>query len=91
MVHHVKPTIRADKADHVILHTGTNDFRSEKIASQIARSVTEIAMSLKDNDNSVIVSGIVPRHDKLNNKATEVSNRLLLICKERKILFYCSQ
>ena len=91
MVHHVKPPIRADKADHVILHTGTNDFRSEKTASQIARSVTEIAMSLKDNDNSVIVSGIVPRHDNLNNKATEVSNRLLLICKERKILFYCSQ
>ena len=91
MVHHVKPSIRADKPGHVILHTGTNDFRSEKTASQIARSVTEIAMSLKDIDNSVIVSGIVPRHDNLNNKATEVNNRLLLICKERKTPFYCSQ
>ena len=65
MVDHVKPTIRDDKPDHVILHTGTNDLRSEKNASQIARSITELAMSLKDNDNSVIVSGIVPRNDNL--------------------------
>ena len=88
MVDHVKPAIRDDKPDHVILHTGTNDLRSEKTASQIARSITELAMSLKDNDNSVIVSGIVPRNDNLNNKATEVNNRLLLMCKERKTPFF---
>ena len=87
VVHHVKPTIRDDKPDHVILHTRTNDLRSEKTASQITRSITELAMSLKDNDNSVIVSGIVPRNDNLNNKATEVNNRFLLMCKERKIPF----
>ena len=87
MVDHVKPTIRDYKPDHVILHTGTNDFRSAKTASQIARSITELATSLKDNDNSVIVSGIVPRNDNLNNKATEVNNRLLLMRKERKIPF----
>ena len=44
-------------------------------------------MSLKDNDNSVIVSGIVPRHDNLNKKATKVNNRLLLTYKEREIPF----
>ena len=90
MVDHVKPTIRDDKPDirhHVILHTGTNDLRSEKSAGHIARSITELAMSLKDNGNSVIFSGIVPRNDNLNNKATEVNNRLLLVCKERKIPF----
>ena len=87
MVEHVKPTIRDDKPNHVILHTGTNDLRSDKTASQIARYITELAMSLKDNDNSVIVSGIVPRNDNLNNKATEVNSRLLLMCKKRKISF----
>ena len=87
MVDHVKPTIRNDKPDHVILHTGTNDFRSEKTVSQISRAITELAMSLKDNDNSVIVSGIVLRHDNLNDKATEANNHLLLMCKERKIPF----
>ena len=44
-------------------------------------------MLLTDIDNSVIVSGIVLRHDNLNNKATEVNNRLLLMCKERKMPF----
>ena len=73
MVDHVKPTIRNDEPDHVILHAGKNDFHSEKTASQIAKSITELAMSVKDNDNSVIVFGIVPRNDNLNNKATEVS------------------
>ena len=48
---HVKPTIRDDKPDHAIMYTGTNDLRSEKTVSQIARSVTELAMLLKDNDN----------------------------------------
>ena len=87
MVDHVKPTIRDDKPDHVILHTETYDLRSEKTARQIARSITEVAMPLKNNDNSVIVSGIIPRNDNLDNKATEVNNRLLLMCTERKIPF----
>ena len=87
IVHYVKPTIRNDKLDNVILYTETNYLGSEKAASQIARSITELAMSLKDNDNSVIVSGIVPRHDNLYNKATKINNRLLLMCKERNIRF----
>ena len=84
---YVKPTLRDDKPDHIILHTGTNDLRSEKTASQIARSITELTMLLKDNDNSVIVSGIVPRNGNLNNKATEVNNCFSLMCKEQKIPF----
>ena len=87
MVGHVKPTISNENPDHVILHTGANDLRSEKTASQITRSITELAVSLKDNDNSVIGSGIEPRHGNLNNKATEVNNCLLLMCKERKVPF----
>ena len=87
MVDHVKPTISDNKPDHVILHTGTNDLRSEKTAGQIARSITELAMSLKENNISVIVSDIVPRHDNLNSKAIKVNNRSLLMCKERKIPF----
>ena len=33
MVDHVKTTIRDDTPYHFILHTGTNDLRSEKTAS----------------------------------------------------------
>lgn len=28
MADHVKPTLRGDKPNHIILHTGTNDLRS---------------------------------------------------------------
>ena len=45
MVDHVKRIIRDFKPYHVILHTGTNDLRSEKTPNQIARSVTELAMA----------------------------------------------
>ena len=83
----MKLTIRDDKPDHVILLTGRNDLRSKKTASQIARSITELAMSLKENDSLFLVSGIVQRNDNLNNKAAEVNNCLLLMRKERKIPF----
>ena len=76
MVDHVKPTIRDDKPDHVILHTETNDLHSDKTANQIARSITELTMSLKANDNSVIVSGIAPKNDNLNNKKL----KLIIAC-----------
>ena len=36
-------------------------------------------MSLTDDGNLVIVSGIVPRFDNLNNKANEVNNRSVVI------------
>ena len=85
MVDHVKPTLRDDKPDHIILHTGTNDLRSEKTSSNIAKSIVDLAMSLKSSGSSVIVSGIVPRFDNLNNKASEVNNRLALMCKDRKV------
>ena len=87
MVDHVKPTLRDDKPGHIILHTGTNDLRSEKTSSNIAKSIIDLAMSLKSSGSSVIVSGIVPRFDNLNNKASEVNNRLALMCKDRKVPF----
>ena len=87
MADHVKPTLQNDKPDHVILHTGTNDLRSEKKLSQIAKSIIDLAMSLTNDGKSVVVSGIVPRSDDLNNKAKEVNSRLELMCGERNIHF----
>ena len=87
MVDHVKPTLCDVKPDHIILHTGTNDLRSEKTSRNIAKSIVDLAMLLKSSGSSVIVSGIVPRFDNLNNKASEVNNRLALMCKDRKVPF----
>ena len=44
--------------------------------------------SLKNDDNNVTVSGIVPRLDDLNKKANEVNQHLVLMCKERNISFF---
>ena len=37
MTDHVKPTLRDINPDHIILHAGTNDLRTENTASQIAK------------------------------------------------------
>ena len=47
MVDHAKPTLRDDKPDNVILHAGTNDIRTEKTASQTAKSIMDLTTSLK--------------------------------------------
>ena len=71
MVDHVKPTLRDNKPDHIILPAGTNDLRTKKTTSQAAKSFMDLTTSLKNICNSVIVSGIVPLFDNLSNKATE--------------------
>ena len=87
MYDHVKPTLRDINPDHIVLHAGTNDLRSEKKACQISEATTDLATSLKNDDNTATVSGIVPRLGDLNNKANEVHHRLVLMCKERNISF----
>ena len=56
-----------------------------KYISLIAKATIDLATTLKNDDNTVTVSGTVPRLDDLNNKATEVNCRLVLMCKERNI------
>ena len=79
---HVKQILRDINPDNIILHAGTNDLRTENAATQIAKTTIDLVTSLKKT-----VSGIVPRLDGLNNKATEVNRRLVLMCKERNISF----
>ena len=44
-------------------------------------------MSLIKDGNSVILSGMDPRFDNLNNKANEVNNRLVAMCGISDITF----
>ena len=48
-------------SDHIVLHAGTSDLRTENTASQIAKATIDLATSLKNNDNTVSLSSIVPR------------------------------
>ena len=70
---HLKPTVRGFNPDHIILHYRTNDLISKRTATQIVRSIIELALSLKYQDNNVSISLIVPRNANLNNKASEVN------------------
>ena len=60
-------------------------LNSERTASQIARSIIELVLSLKSKDNKTLVSLIVPRNENLNNKASEVNCRLVHMCADRNI------
>ena len=79
MQDHVKPTIRDINPQQVILHVGTNNLKTERTASQIAKSIIDLSISLMKNENMIAVSDIVPRLDELNNKAMEVNNHLKLM------------
>ena len=59
----------------------------KKTASQISRSIIELGTSLENITNTVSISAIVPRSDELDNKATEVNKRLVLMCQEKNIPF----
>ena len=85
MMDHVKPTLQDINPDHIVLHTDTNNLRTKKTASQIAKAAIDVAISLKNGDDTVTVSGIGPRLDDLNNKTNEVNRCLVLMCNDRNI------
>ena len=78
---HVKPTIRNQEADHIILHTGTNDLSSDKTPVQICNDIVNLVASIKNKDIKVSIFEIVERNDALNEKAILVNECLLKICK----------
>ena len=73
MYDYVKPNIQKCNPNYIILHVGTNELKSRKTASQISRSVTDLALSLQSETNAVTISLIVPRKDSLNNEIKEMA------------------
>ena len=71
---------------HLILHVETNEFNNSKAASQISRSVIDIAQLLKSGKNPV-ASIIVWRYENLNSKVHEANSRVINMCRERDITF----
>ena len=62
MNYYVKPSVRSSP-DHFILHVGTNDLSSEKSSEEIARSIIDLATSIK-NEKHVSISNIIRTDDK---------------------------
>ena len=69
MSFHDVPSMKK-QPDRVVLHTGANDFREEKEDAKIAQNIYALAQTLKTEDNTVFVSGIIGREDAfINEKA----------------------
>ena len=56
---YIKPSM-ARKPDMTVLHTGTNDLKSNKAPSNIASEIMELAKSIKTNGIEAAVSSLIP-------------------------------
>ena len=76
MKDYVKPCIREINPEYVILHVVTNELNSELTAERIAKSVIDVGKNIQTNHRTVSKSGIGPRNDNFNNRATKVNKEL---------------
>ena len=67
------------------LHSGTNDLRSKQSAAEIAENIIQLAVSMKSAETEVIFSSIIRRGDAFNNKASEVNELMVRMCREHDI------
>ena len=86
MMTYVKPTIE-EKPGFIILHTGTNDLRSNADSKEIANSIVDVAVSRNENGLELVVSAILPKRDKLNEKGIVVNEKMKELCLEKNIYF----
>ena len=69
---HVKPA-KCKNPDNCVLHVGTNDLISKRSPDMIAKSIADVASSLKSTSCDVSVSSIIVRKDtdELHERALE--------------------
>ena len=77
MESYIKPTLKRN-TDKVILPIGTNDL-------EIASNIINLAKTCRGNGCDAIISEILPRGDKLNEKAQEVNTALNELCKSENL------
>ena len=82
--HYVKPTQEKQPAQ-IIVHIGTNDLSTNKNSDEIADEIVNFAKSIKTDENNIVISSIVPKKDRLNNKAKEVNLHLKEKCEANNL------
>ena len=71
--------------DHIVLHFRTNDLNTNRVSNLIAKSVIDLAITIKGNPQNVTISNIIMRNDNLNDQAMEVNGHLKQFCIEKNI------
>ena len=82
---YLKPTKRDFNPNIFILHVGTNNLSTNDSPEMVADKIVETAESIKKEDNNVVLSAIVPRGDKINEKAKKVDSLLEKACNQKQI------
>ena len=71
------------KPRHFVLHTGANDFGDEEDDDEIRKTIFGVAKTLKADENTVYVSGIIKRDDeKTNARISNVNKVLIELCED---------
>ena len=81
MKDYVKPCVRDENPDYIILQVGTNDLNFKNNSERAAKSIVDLAKGMVSEKRKVTVSGIIPRNDEWNKKAEEVNQHLKNVCK----------
>ena len=63
----------------------TNDLVSDRAPDLIAKSIVDVASSIKNENHYVAVSNIITQADHLKEKANEVNDYLSKLCIKRSI------
>ena len=71
----------------VIIHSGTNDLKSDSSPEETVRDIIKLTTSCKTQTNKVSLSSIVPLYDNLNEKTTRVNKCFKKECEARNICF----
>ena len=85
MESYFKPTLK-NKPERIIIHCGTNDLKGSTPQS-IAENILSLAKSSQQENNTVLVSSIVPRNDHLDKKGKEVNIVLKKRCNELNLAY----
>ena len=82
MKHYIIPTLKL-KPDTVVLHCGTNDLKFKQ-PEEISKGILDLAKTVSQMSEStgVIISGIVPRRDELNQNVDKVNGILKKLCND---------
>ena len=67
---YIKPTLK-NKSERIIIHCGTNYLKRSRPQS-ITENILSFAKSSQQENNSVLISSIVPRKDHIDKKGKEV-------------------
>ena len=87
MEYYITPTKRDFDPGIYILHVGINDQTLDDKPEEMTEHIVNIATSLKTENNTVVISNIVPCGDSKKEKAEEVNNYWSTSVNKKKYLW----